>query len=202
MALQSIGQISLKQIASEFSDGAPHKLTEFYKGGSLVNASVSANSGVPASGQITLTDFYGTQGALWSITVSNGYGNFNAGIFVVFYNGFKSGTSEDNLFSASNNIGSANDTTVDFLGGSNLIVLGESTVDAEGIAGVLVFEVAGAHSNSGFTTLKIGGVDYNRTDATYTQGSSNTRWAWNTTSGAAPFGENSAQQATTSIVVI
>ena len=67
---------------------------------------------------------------------------------------------------------------------------------------MLVFEVAGAHSNSGFTTLKIGGVDYNRTDATYTQGSSNTRWAWNTTAGAAPFGENSSQQATTSIVVI
>ena len=202
MALQSSGQISLKQIASEFSDGAPHSLTEFYKGGSVVNSAVPANSGVPTSGQITLKDFYGTQGALWSMTVSNGYHSV-AGFITVFYRGFKSGTAEDAFWVNSINIGSANDTTVDFLGGSNLIVLGESTLEVDqNTTGTLLFEVAGAHSNSGFTTLKIDGVDYNRTSATYTQGNNNTRWEWNTSSGAAPFGENSSQQATTSVLFV
>ena len=203
MALQSSGQISLKQIASEFSDGAPHKLTEFYKGGSLVSASPSANAGIPTSGQITLTDFYGAQDAVWSLTVSNGYDS-TAGFVTIFYRGFKSGTSEATLWSSlGSNIGSANDTTVDFLGGSSLIVLGETTVGADNnTTGELTFEVAGAHSNSGFTTLKIGGVDYNRTSASYTQGSSNTRWVWNTGTGASPFGENSNQLATTSILFI
>lgn len=50
MALQTSGQITLKDIATEFEDTAPHTLKEFY----------SAAGGVPASGEITLKDFYGT----------------------------------------------------------------------------------------------------------------------------------------------
>lgn len=50
MALQSSGTITLKEIASEFSDSAPHGLKEFY----------SAASGIPSSGTITIKDFYGS----------------------------------------------------------------------------------------------------------------------------------------------
>lgn len=49
MALQSSGQITLKQIAAEFEDTAPHTLKEFY----------AAAGGVPSSGEISLKDFYG-----------------------------------------------------------------------------------------------------------------------------------------------
>ena len=50
MALQSSGQISLSDIASEFGGSTPHSLSEYYGKG-----------GVTSSGQISLSDFYGTQ---------------------------------------------------------------------------------------------------------------------------------------------
>ena len=40
MTLQSSGAISLANLASEFGDGVPHSMSEFYKGGSLVPATV------------------------------------------------------------------------------------------------------------------------------------------------------------------
>ena len=48
MTLQSSGIIKLTQIAAEYSDAKPHKLKEFY-----------GKPGLPASGRIDFTDFYG-----------------------------------------------------------------------------------------------------------------------------------------------
>lgn len=48
MTLQSSGQIKLTQIASEYGDAKPHKLTELY-----------GKPGLPSSGRIDFTDFYG-----------------------------------------------------------------------------------------------------------------------------------------------
>jgi len=53
MALQSSGKITLKEIATEFEDTAPHSLKEFY----------SAAVGIPSSGKLTLKDFYGASNA-------------------------------------------------------------------------------------------------------------------------------------------
>lgn len=206
MALPSSGAISLSAIASEFGDSTPNSISEFYRGGSLV-PNTSVNTNVPTSGQISFNDFYGAADQLWSTTITNGYYSFGDFAFTTYYRGFKSGTSNNGFWANSSNIGSGNDTTVDFLSGSNLIVLGEYTIDVEGSspgggASVLVFEVQGTHSNSGFTTLKIGGVNYNRTSASYTQGGNNARWEWNTGSGANPFGTNSSQQTNTSVVFV
>ena len=198
MALPSSGAISLSAIASEFGDSTPNSISEFYRGGSLV-PNTSINTNVPTSGEISFSDFRGAANQLWSTTITNGYFAISGFVFI-FYNGFKSGTSEDTLFSSSSNIGSANDTTVDFLGGSNLIVLGESSVDQQSGNGNIVFEVQGSHSNSGFTTMKLGGLTFNRTDATYTQGSSNARWVWSPVSGTSPFGTVDVPQTNTSIV--
>lgn len=49
MTLQSSGQISLADIATEFGDTAPHSMSEFY----------GAASGIPTSGAISIGDFYG-----------------------------------------------------------------------------------------------------------------------------------------------
>lgn len=49
MPLQESGQISLVNVATEFGDASPHSLTEFY----------SAGTGIPSSGAISLTQFYG-----------------------------------------------------------------------------------------------------------------------------------------------
>lgn len=201
MALPSSGQLSINDIVGEFGGSAPHALSEYYRGGSLVPDS-AINSGVPTSGQIKITDFYGAADQLWSTTVTNGYYTLS-GFFTTYYRGFKSGTSNDGFWVNSINIGSASDTTVDFLSSSNLIVLGEYMIGVDtGTTGVLVFEVQGTHSNSGFTTLQVGGVNYNRTSATYTQGANNARWEWTTASGANPFGTNSSQQTNTSVVFL
>ena len=58
MALPSSGTISMSMIAAEFGGSAPHALSEYYRGGGLV-PNTPANSAVPTSGTIKLTDFYG-----------------------------------------------------------------------------------------------------------------------------------------------
>lgn len=50
MALQTEGEISVSDVATEFEDTAPHAMSEFY----------GAAMGVPSSGEISLSDFYGT----------------------------------------------------------------------------------------------------------------------------------------------
>ena len=57
MALQSSGQISISDIATEFGDSAPHSMSEFYGAG-----------GAPASGELKISDFYG----LASFTMPSG----------------------------------------------------------------------------------------------------------------------------------
>jgi hypothetical protein len=58
MALPSSGQITIGDIANEFGGSAPHSLSEYYRGGGLVPDS-AANAGVPTSGAISLSHFYG-----------------------------------------------------------------------------------------------------------------------------------------------
>ena len=61
MALQASGAISLSDLATEFGDSTPNSMSEFYAGGSLVGTN---NASVPASGTISLTDFYSATVAL------------------------------------------------------------------------------------------------------------------------------------------
>jgi len=68
MALQSSGQISLSDIATEFGGSAPHSLSEYY-----------GSDTVPASGEISIGDFYGTSNITYyaatggTITTSGDY---------------------------------------------------------------------------------------------------------------------------------
>lgn len=58
MALPSSGTISLQAIATEFGGSAPHAISEYYRGGGLV-PNTSVNAGIPTSGQIAFSNFYG-----------------------------------------------------------------------------------------------------------------------------------------------
>jgi hypothetical protein len=60
MALQSSGAISLSEIQTEFGGSNPIAISEYY----------SAATGVPASGEIAITDFYGTSAA--TVAIDNG----------------------------------------------------------------------------------------------------------------------------------
>ena len=68
MALQTSGQISIQNIATEFGGSTPHSLSEYY----------AAASGVPASGEISLDDFYGKSNIFtFSITSNVANGNLS-----------------------------------------------------------------------------------------------------------------------------
>ena len=56
MTIQTSGQIAISDIVTEFGGTAPHALTEYYRNGGLVPGGAT---GVPTSGVIKITDFYG-----------------------------------------------------------------------------------------------------------------------------------------------
>ena len=58
MTLPSSGALSLSQIQSEFGGSNPINLSEYYRGGSLVPAHGNT-TGIPSSGQISVSQFYG-----------------------------------------------------------------------------------------------------------------------------------------------
>ena len=62
MALQSSGAISLANVQTEFGGSAPTSISEYY----------GVDTGVPASGTIALSDFYGTSALEYSLLVGSG----------------------------------------------------------------------------------------------------------------------------------
>jgi hypothetical protein len=61
MALQTTGAITLAEIQTEFGGSNPISLSEYYAGGTYVPSGASGTNGaVPASGQISMSQFYGT----------------------------------------------------------------------------------------------------------------------------------------------
>ncbi len=86
MALQTRGSISLLDIAAEFDpdydDNLPYALTDFYAGGAYVpgGATNGAGDAIPASGLISLTDFYGAAAvAAISVTITGSRAPLDAG---------------------------------------------------------------------------------------------------------------------------
>lgn len=67
MALQSSGAISLSDLQTEFGGSNPISLSEYYRGGAYV-PDTPTNSGVPTSGAISLSDFYGAADSLPALT--------------------------------------------------------------------------------------------------------------------------------------
>jgi len=76
MALPSSGILKLSNLATEFTDTVPYKLSDYYRGGALVpNASV--NNNVPTSGAIRLSNFYSaTRRIAVTITISSNTTNY------------------------------------------------------------------------------------------------------------------------------
>jgi len=62
MALQTSGAISLLNIANEFGGSAPHSLSEYY----------GAASGIPSSGTISFSQFYGTSNIVTHTLTNSG----------------------------------------------------------------------------------------------------------------------------------
>ena len=84
MAITASGSISLTDLMTEFGVSAPASLTDFYRGGANV-PDTSANSGIPVSDSISLTDFYsasaasdGTPNAVDWPNISGSYPTFDS----------------------------------------------------------------------------------------------------------------------------
>jgi hypothetical protein len=76
MALPSSGIIKISDIASEFQDTVPYKLSDYYRGGALVPNAIT-NNNVPTSGAIRLSNFYGaTRRIAVTITISSDTTNY------------------------------------------------------------------------------------------------------------------------------
>ena len=173
MAVRSSAPVSLvTDIVGEFGGSTPHSLTEYYRGGSLV-PNTTANNSVPTSGAISLTDFFGAtaSGGTDDRTLTTGYGFYGLGLTAYGFNSLD--------FS---NYGSISEDAIEF-SGFNVIVRSVSVTNS------LRFRVSGNVGNSGWTSMTVGGVTYNRTDATYAiisgGGFNGTQWSW-TNSGGVP----------------
>jgi hypothetical protein len=67
MALQASGAISIGDIAGEFGGSTPHSLSEYY----------SAATGIPASGAIDISDFYGKSNIVVTLSTYTTISNYS-----------------------------------------------------------------------------------------------------------------------------
>jgi len=166
MALPTSGPLTLADIQTEFGGSNPISLNEYYAGGAYVPAATSGTYGaVPSSGEIGIRNFYGTQASLDTQTVT-------VGTYVVkgiTYWGY----------AASPAFGSIVDGTFNPLSGATIIGLYYLTS-----SGAVSFALSGVYSNSGWTTLDIGGTSFTRASASFSN-STNTIWTWTASN---PFG--------------
>ena len=172
MAVTSSEPISITDLVTEFGGDAPHSLTEYYRNGGLVPTN-STNGSVPTSGAISLTNFFGTTATSGTDdrTLTTGYGFYGLGLTAYGFNSLD--------FS---NYGSISEDAIEF-SGFNV------TVRSVSVTTGIRFRVSGNVGNSGWTSMTVGGVTYNRTDATYAiisgGGFNGTQWSW-TNSGGVP----------------
>lgn len=59
MSVKPSGTISITDVVNEFGGSVPHSLSEYYRGGAFV-PNVTVNNGVPVSGPISMSSFYGS----------------------------------------------------------------------------------------------------------------------------------------------
>lgn len=180
MALQSSGQISLSQIATEFGGSAPHSLSEYHNKGNA-----------PASGEIQLAaDFYGTANGL-SLTTTITFGTQTTKLFrqntgFISSSGRTVGTLADvgPNPDPTLNPGPTNTTAIGSLASTNA---GLANVEAiytrsgNGVTTSIQFEISA--STTAWTSITINGVTHNRTSFST---SDNQLFTLNTTTGT-PF---------------
>ena len=81
MALPSSGVLTLNDIQTEFGGTNPIDLSEYYRGGGLV-PDTALNAGIPTSGVISVTDFYGSANLLALNFATHGTGTNGASVSI------------------------------------------------------------------------------------------------------------------------
>lgn len=184
MALQSSGAISLAQIQTEWGGSNPISLSEYYLG-SLPTGRTNYGS-IPSSGQISMSNFYGTNAALGTWTSTLTVGSFS--IFKSTGYGYSSG-----LVNAS--AGSMTDDTIDTYNNYQIETLHWN------LSNLVNLRLVGSNiPNSGWTSIKVGSTTYNRSSASHNTATSGyTLWQWSDTNN--PFGTTTGATRTITFIV-
>lgn len=176
MALQSSGTITIQDIVDEFGGTAPHSLSEYYRNGTYVG---STNTGVPTSGTIALSDFYGASAAT-VVTVTEGTlqststGSYNYGYIA-------SGKYWDDIQNRFYSIGTAGSRTPTTLNGATIQNISRGDFKNTGTTEKFIVVLSGTRSQSFFTSVTPqGGTTLNTASTSrFRQVSGSTVWVWN-----------------------
>lgn len=94
MTLQTSGAISFNNIQTEFGGANPISLNEYYAGGAYVPAGTSGTNGaIPASGAISMSQFYGTSKRI-TINVTISANTINYSLNVPALSGYVAGQTD------------------------------------------------------------------------------------------------------------
>lgn len=133
---------------------------------SLGESALRTLAGV-SSGQISMSNFYGASNSVDVQTVTaTVYGTYGSNFY---FQGYRSGI-----------YGSISDGTFNGRSGATITDFYSSHVYT---TDRLFFKISGVYSNAGFTTLNLNGVNYSRSSATFTTGSSYSQWMWDSVGG-------------------
>lgn len=206
MTLPSSGTITLLDLQNEFGGSNPIGLSEYYRGGAYV-PNTSTNSGVPTSGTISLSDFYGAAAlSNFSTTVTTGSGTlqqtfthltntsqYSVSITTSTITGYGYDGGAD-FYSHSPNFGSIATATYSDAGSNSRTIT--STYYASN--NYVYFTLSGSSIPNTDTTFKgliiAGGTELVRTSATYYSNtpSGASTWRWSTsTNGFSTSGTHS-----------
>lgn len=169
MALQTSGAISLNDIHLELgaSSGTQVSLNDSDVRG-LVN---------DPSGTITINQFYGASNVVDTQTVTVGSKTIYYGLWTGYHSG--------------NSFGSISDGTCNFKSGASIYGLYWIQNSQR-----LYFEIWGSHTNSGFTSMTLNGVTYQRSAANFGTSLGRSFWYWSSLSSN-PFGATSGTRVAT-----
>lgn len=179
MALPSSGTLSIQDIVDEFGGTAPHSLSEYYRNGAYVG---SNNTGVPTSGTISLSDFYGATAAT-VVTVTEGSRTWdNGGVNVPHY-GYgaanKGWRTNQSNFATMSAFGSRSPTTL--YGATIQGIYYEDTNSPSSGYWDFIIVLSGTRAQNFFTSANVQGGSTLLTanaDGFY-QNSGSTIWWWN-----------------------
>lgn len=162
MALQTSGAISLNDMHIE-ANNSYHSGTNT----SINDADIRGLIGKASGATMSFNEWYGASGTLDTQTVS--VGNQPPTLYTPAIYGYSNAP-----------IGAISDGTFNVKSGAAINVLFWTSFNE------VDFIIAGTHSNSGWTTMTIGGTAFNRSSANHVTYNNTTRWTWANVTN--PFG--------------
>lgn len=155
--LQSSGQIRLTDITTEFGGTAPHRISEYYQGGS---AGVGDNNtNVPTTGRISLTNFYS---AVNSVTQTLDNNSTNVNLSTTFGSDWASSIPKVLVIEAGSTIGGTGGTAAitvpTGMGGTLTIQNAGTIVGTGGAAGAAGGDAIVVSQTSGVTITNTGSI--------------------------------------------